>query len=145
VRPADIRHHDIPRRVATRVAEIRAEAQTGGKRLAPDAMALLAAIPWQDDLSELREALARLVAGVAREEIHVEDVLAHVRLEPSSPPSGTLRSARRQFEREYIALVLRHYRGSVGDAARALGIQRTNLYRKARQLGISVARPPHQS
>lgn len=131
--------------MARRVAEIRAEAQTGGKRLAPDAMALLAAMTWQDDLPALREALARLVAGVPREEIGVEDVLAHVRLEPAPAPSGTLRSARRQFERDYIALVLQRHRGSVGDAARALGIQRTNLYRKARQLGISVARPPHQS
>lgn len=134
----------MPRRVATRVAQIRADAQTGGKRLAPEAMALLAAIPWGDDLAELRDVLARLVAGVPREEIHLDDVLAHVRLEPA-PPSGTLRSARRQFERDYIALVLRHHRGSVGEAARALGIQRTNLYRKARQLGISVAQPPDQS
>lgn len=57
------------------------------------------------------------------------------------PPTATLRSARRQFEREYVSLVLRRYHGRVGEAARALGIQRTNLYRKARQLGISVARP----
>jgi DNA-binding NtrC family response regulator len=55
-------------------------------------------------------------------------------------PSATLRSARRQFEREYVTLVLRRYHGRVGEAARALGIQRTNLYRKARQLGICVAR-----
>jgi DNA-binding NtrC family response regulator len=53
-------------------------------------------------------------------------------------PAATLRSARRQFEREYVALVLRRHRGHVGDAARALGMQRTNLYRKARQLGISL-------
>ena len=54
-------------------------------------------------------------------------------------PAATLRSARRQFERDYVTLVLRCHHGRVGDAARALGIQRTNLYRKARQLGISVA------
>lgn len=55
-------------------------------------------------------------------------------------PTATLRSARRQFERDYVSLVLERHHGRVGDAARALGIQRTNLYRKARQLGISVAR-----
>ena len=54
-------------------------------------------------------------------------------------PAATLRAARRQFERDYVALVLRRHQGRVGDAARTLGIQRTNLYRKARQLGISVA------
>jgi DNA-binding NtrC family response regulator len=52
--------------------------------------------------------------------------------------AGTLRAARQQFERDYITLVLQHHRGRVGDAARALGIQRTNLYRKARQLGIRL-------
>jgi transcriptional regulator of acetoin/glycerol metabolism len=31
--------------------------------------------------------------------------------------------------------LLRHH-GRVGDAAKALGIQRTNLYRKVRQLNV---------
>jgi transcriptional regulator of acetoin/glycerol metabolism len=31
---------------------------------------------------------------------------------------------------------MRHH-GRVGDAARALGIQRTNLYRKVRQLNVA--------
>jgi DNA-binding NtrC family response regulator len=53
-------------------------------------------------------------------------------------PAATLRLARQQFEREYVALVLRRHHGRVGEAARALGIQRTNLYRKARQLGIPM-------
>lgn len=66
---------------------------------------------------------------------------AESRAAVGSAPVATLRSARQQFERDYIVFVLRHYDGRVGDAARALGIQRTNLYRKARQLGISLAKP----
>jgi DNA-binding NtrC family response regulator len=48
----------------------------------------------------------------------------------------TLREARRQFEREYIAAVLGSHGWSVSDAARTLGIERANLYRKVRQVGL---------
>jgi DNA-binding NtrC family response regulator len=87
------------------------------------------------------------VAGAHADQIQLEDVLAHVRFDGALSPhagAGTLRSARQQFERDYIAFVLQHHRGRVGDAARALGIQRTNLYRKARQLGIRL-RQGHNS
>jgi two-component system nitrogen regulation response regulator NtrX len=107
------------------------------------AMTLLAAMPWKGNLVELRRAVSRLGANAAGGVIQLEDVLTHVRFDVSATapaPAGTLRDARQQFEREYIALVIRHHRGHIGDAARALGIQRTNLYRKARQLGIAVAR-----
>lgn len=52
----------------------------------------------------------------------------------------TLREARRAFEREYILKVLEQHGWSVARAARALGLQRPNLYRKARQLRISLKR-----
>jgi DNA-binding NtrC family response regulator len=55
-------------------------------------------------------------------------------------PTGSLRDARRQFEREFIASVLRDHAWHMREAARALGIERANLYRKARQLGIPLRR-----
>jgi DNA-binding NtrC family response regulator len=48
----------------------------------------------------------------------------------------TLRDARARFERDCISAVLVRHRGRVGEAAKALGIQRTNLYRKVRQLKV---------
>jgi transcriptional regulator with GAF, ATPase, and Fis domain len=50
----------------------------------------------------------------------------------------SLREARRQFERSYILAVLEQNHWRVGAAARALGLQRPNLYRKARQLSIQL-------
>ena len=50
----------------------------------------------------------------------------------------TLREARAQFEREWIATTLAMHHGCVGEAAKALGIQRTNLYRKVRQLKVPL-------
>jgi len=38
--------------------------------------------------------------------------------------------------------VLQEHRWRMTDAARALGIQRANLYRKTRQLGITRLKPP---
>ena len=55
-------------------------------------------------------------------------------------PAGNLREARLRFERDYIAAVLQHHAWRMADAAQTLGIQRPNLYRKARQLGIPLAR-----
>lgn len=123
------------------VSQLCDEGGVARKTLTQPAVTLLAAMPWRGNLVELRHAVARIFRGVEHHEIQLEDVLAHVRFDDAlSPraPAGTLRSARQQFERDYVALVLRHHRGRVGDAARALGIQRTNLYRKARQLGIRL-------
>ena len=55
-------------------------------------------------------------------------------------PSGSLREARLRFERDYIASVLKHHGWHMTNAAQTLGIQRPNLYRKARQLGIPLTK-----
>jgi DNA-binding NtrC family response regulator len=49
-----------------------------------------------------------------------------------------LREARARFERQYILYRLSANRGSLGKTARDLGIERTNLYRKMKQLGIQA-------
>lgn len=142
------RAEDIPLMVEAIAAQLYDRTGIGRKTFTQAAVTLLAAMPWHGNVVELRHAVARIVGDVAGDRIQLEDVLTHIRFDAAvapHAPNGTLRSARRQFERDYIALVLRHHHGRVGDAARALGIQRTNLYRKARQLGISVARPVQQS
>ncbi|MDE3153772.1 MAG: sigma-54-dependent Fis family transcriptional regulator [Acidobacteriota bacterium] len=126
--------------IATRLAEeICQVAGVAPKAFTQTALALLGALPWPGNLRELRSLMARLVTSVDAPTIRLEDLLAHLRLEatPAHPtPPGSLREARLRFEREYIASVLQRHHWRVGDAARALGIQRPNLYRKARQLGI---------
>jgi len=42
-----------------------------------------------------------------------------------------------QFEQQYISTVLQQHRGRITQAAKALGIQRTNLYRKMRTLNVA--------
>ena len=109
------------------------------KTLTRSALTLLAALPWRGNAPELRALLERLVLLTPHGSIRLEDVLAQVRLDGSdiSAAGGTtLRDARLRFERDYIAAVVRQHHGRMGEAAAALGIQRTNLYRKLRQLSV---------
>jgi DNA-binding NtrC family response regulator len=114
------------------------------KTLTRPALTLLAALPWRGNALELRALLERLVLLTPGGLIRLEDVLAHTQLEASVSPSGldaTLRQARAKFERDYIAAVLHQHRGRIADAARVLGIQRTNLYRKMRRLNLRRQKP----
>jgi DNA-binding NtrC family response regulator len=109
------------------------------KTFSRSALTLLAALPWPGNMAELRALTERLAVIITRGVLLLEDVLANVRLEGAEAlggPSGTLREARERFERDYVVAVLQHHRGRMGDAARALGIERTNLYRKIKQLNI---------
>jgi two-component system nitrogen regulation response regulator NtrX len=108
------------------------------RRFTPAALTVLSALPWRRNTAELAGLLDRLVA-TRRGEIRQEDVLAEVQLDRApARATGSLRDARRAFEREFIAAVLRDHAWQMRDAARALGIERANLYRKARQLGIPL-------
>jgi DNA-binding NtrC family response regulator len=100
---------------------------------------LLSALPWRGNLVELKTFLTALVGTVPGRLIRLSDVLANVRLDGAPSPflyTGTLREAREHFEKDYVASVLRRHHGRMGEAAKALGIQRTNLYRKVRQLSL---------
>ncbi|MBI2223064.1 MAG: sigma-54-dependent Fis family transcriptional regulator [Acidobacteria bacterium] len=107
------------------------------------ALALISALGWDGNLAALDDLVHALAAAGIDGPVRVEDVLAEVdpgAVASVSAPRVSLREARRQFEREYIAAVLKHSGWRMGPAARVLGIQRTNLYRKARQLGITRAK-----
>jgi DNA-binding NtrC family response regulator len=142
VPPLRARREDITTLAERLMAEVCERAGVPAKTLAGPAMTLLAAMPWHGNISELRSAISQLIA-VDGPEVQLEDVLPHVRFDSSLGPAGrlgSLRSARQQFEREYVTQVLRHHGWRINDAAGTLGMLRTNLYRKARQLGIAVTR-----
>jgi DNA-binding NtrC family response regulator len=143
VPPLRQRRADIPIIVAHLTRELAEAAACAPKRFTETALVLLSALDWRENLRELRALVGRLVMSVEAAAIRLEDVLACLRLEATPAPApapGGLRAARLRFEREYIAAVLQQHDWRVGEAARALGIQRPNLYRKARQLGIPLSR-----
>jgi DNA-binding NtrC family response regulator len=111
------------------------------KTFSRSALSLLSAMTWPGNAGQLRSLCDRLAVLVGRGVVLLEDVLAHVKLEAAVPITGPrepLRDARDRFERDYIVSTLQEHRGRIGAAAEQLGIERTNLYRKMKQLKIRV-------
>jgi DNA-binding NtrC family response regulator len=140
--PLRSRREDIPALANYFLREICGSRRLPPKALSRPALTLIAALPWQGNAIELHAMLESIVAGLSGGRgIGLEDVLAHTRLDVGaavSPGGGTLRQARARFESDYIARVLAQHHGRISDAARALGIRRTNLYRKMRLLQVKV-------
>jgi DNA-binding NtrC family response regulator len=135
--PLRSRREDIPAIANYFLRTICASRKVAPKTLSRAALSLLAALPWRGNAPELREVLETVAAGSGETSISLEAVLESVRIDGGSVAFATrrtLKQAHAQFEREYLATMLEQHRGSVGDAARALGIERTNLYRKLRRL-----------
>jgi DNA-binding NtrC family response regulator len=140
--PLRRRRQDIPLLAARFLRELAGRERSTAPRFTRSSMALLSALPWPGNGRELRAVVETLVRLADKPVIELDDVLGHVRLSGSATPldpEGTLREARMRFEREWISAMLLKHKGRVGDAARALGIQRTNLYRKVRQLKVARA------
>jgi DNA-binding NtrC family response regulator len=104
------------------------------------ALALLSALPWPGNATDLRHLIDSVCPAVQRTVIQLDDLLERASLDGLATrldTGVTLRDLRARFEREYISAVLVRHHGRVGEAAKALGIQRTNLYRKVRQLNVA--------
>jgi two-component system nitrogen regulation response regulator NtrX len=114
------------------------------KKLAPRAVEFLGQLPWRGNVRELRNLMERLAVIVARDAVSHRDVMEALHM--TAPQSGEdgaplpLRVARSRFERQYILERLSANRGNLGQTAKELGIERTNLYRKMKQLGIGPAK-----
>src|SRR6185436_11667378 len=143
--PLRERREDIPALTNFFLRDICAQLRVPPKTVSRAALSLISALPWPGNAVELRMLLEAVVHGLqGGRGIGLEDLLAHVRLDGGSvgvaANGGTLKQARARFEREYIATILEQHHGRISDAAKALGIQRTNLYRKMRSLRVSQRR-----
>ena len=114
--------------------------------LSPEARKRLQAHTWPGNIRELRNLMER-VAFLAPNDIIEADDLAFI-LSPdqnrSSEPSLDLglSEATNQFQQDFIRRAVRRVRNNMSEAARLLGLHRSNLYRKMRQLGMSEAGSP---
>ena len=137
------RPDDVPA-LATRILEDWCAAHGVATRaFTQTALALLSALTWPGNVAELKAMVERAARETSHDVIQIEDVLPALNLDRAPvrfTPAGQLREARLRFERDYISAVLQHHGWRMADAAETLGIQRPNLYRKARQLGIPLTR-----
>jgi two-component system nitrogen regulation response regulator NtrX len=138
--PLRNRREDIPPLVNFFVRQICTSLGVPPKTLSRPALSLISALPWRGNAPEMRALIKNIVVGLqGGRGIGLDDVLVHVKLDAGSvvfANGGTLKEARARFERDYIVAILEQHHGRISDAARALGIQRTNLYRKMRSLRV---------
>jgi two-component system response regulator GlrR len=141
--PLRDRPEDVPALALRLLEDLGKAERTVARSFTQAALVLLSALTWPGNLAELRGVIERVVADVQSEVIQIEHLLPALQLDRAPTafvPAGNLKEARLRFERDYIAAVLQHHGWKMADAAHTLGIQRPNLYRKARQLGIALTR-----
>jgi DNA-binding NtrC family response regulator len=101
---------------------------------------------WPGNVRELRNLVQRLLVLGNASDVGLEEVEAALGSPAATaavPAPGAgfdfglpLREAREQFERAYLLHQLDLAGGSVGKLAKAVGMERTHLYRKLKDLGI---------
>jgi two-component system nitrogen regulation response regulator NtrX len=141
VPPLRARREDIPELAEHFLRLASVENGVAPKRLSPRAIDLLVQMPWQGNVRELRNLMERLVVLVSKDVVgpqEVMDVLQMTAMPAEDAGPLPLRQARARFERQYILHRLTANGGNLGSTARELGIERTNLYRKMKQLGIQA-------
>jgi DNA-binding NtrC family response regulator len=134
------RREDIPLLAVLMLKQLCHARGVAAKGFSRSVIQVLTALPWSGNATELRALVETLVDSVDRPVIQLEDLLEHARLDGGQDrvdAGATLRDARARFERDCISAVLARHHGRVPEAAKALGIQRTNLYRKIRQLNVA--------
>jgi Nif-specific regulatory protein len=86
------------------------------------------------------ERLAYLTSGNQVEAEDLAFILAPSAGAPSLIGAGlNLNDATHEFQRKYIQQSIDAARGNVSQAAKNLGVHRSNLYRKMRQLGMETS------
>src|SRR5438067_10533952 len=121
-----------------------AETGTPRRKLSSGAASKLRAYHWPGNVRELRNVVERLAILLDNETIEAEDIQLGAGVLPSSAAISaklTLKEARDEFEKQYILTRLREFAGNVSRTADALGVERSNLYRKLNAYGIRVERP----
>jgi DNA-binding NtrC family response regulator len=97
---------------------------------------------WPGNVRELRNLMERLAYLTSGDRIEAED-LAFI-LSPSAGTSASfgaglnLNDATHEFQRKHVQQAIDAARGNVSQAAKNLGVHRSNLYRKMRQLGMET-------
>ncbi len=149
VPPLRERREDVPRLARHFMEVLSAEHGRRPRTIEPDLLEALSQLPWPGNVRELRNIIERLVIMTPGDSIGLRHLPASL-LEalPAGaaaavalpPQAGTLVAAREDFERRYILGKYRECGGNMSRTAEALGVERSNLYRKMKAYGLLPAR-----
>jgi two-component system nitrogen regulation response regulator NtrX len=143
VPPLRERRGDVPSLVNHFLCEFCKEYGKREKVMSADAMKALTEYHWPGNVRELKNLIERLIIMVPSDRIELFDVESS--LGPSvsisagieAPPGEeALREAVDQFEKAFILERLRENNWNISRTAEKLGIERSNLHRKLKALGI---------
>ncbi|HEX4276177.1 MAG TPA: sigma-54 dependent transcriptional regulator [Bryobacteraceae bacterium] len=141
VPPLRERKEDIPVLAAYFLEEFARAYGRKPKELTPQALETLEAHHWPGNVRELRNLIERIVILNPQSRIDARHIPLHLAkksaTERSADRYGSLQDVREAAEREYILKKLEESSGNVSRAAEMLGLERSNLYRKMRTLGIA--------
>jgi two-component system nitrogen regulation response regulator NtrX len=111
------------------------------KELTPEAYQVLAEYHWPGNVRELKNLIERIV--ILNPQVRVDarhiPLTARRTMERAPERFGSLQEVREAAEREYILKKLEEMHGNVSRTAELLGLERSNLYRKMKTLGIGQA------
>jgi two-component system, NtrC family, nitrogen regulation response regulator NtrX len=107
------------------------------KLLDPSVFPLLESYPWLGNARELRNAIERMAILTPGERLTRDAVPVEIRVQRDSGPRSSIQEARESAERDHILRALEETNWNVSGAARALGMERTNLHKRIRALGLS--------
>jgi Nif-specific regulatory protein len=140
--PLRERGDDVLRLADHFLREFSRRAGRRGLKITASARKRLESHTWPGNVRELRNLMERLAYLTPGDRIEAED-LAFI-LSPATANSAaidagmTLNDATHQFQEKYIKQSIERARGNVSQAAKNLGVHRSNLYRKMRQLGMEA-------
>jgi DNA-binding NtrC family response regulator len=112
----------------------------------PDAVRALEKYSWPGNVRELRNMVERLLlladqavdADLVRMALPGGEVEAAAGVVPVAIAAGTLAERTDTFEREQILAELKKHSQRMTETAKALGLERSHLYKKCQALGIDL-------
>jgi len=146
--PLRERGEDFADLVAHFARQVAAQNGWRAKEFSPEAIAALRRYTWPGNVRELRNVVERLVLLAEEEEVSGEEVQLALPASHGAAgategagnagSNGTLAARTEVFEREVLLAELRRHNFHMTNVARALGLERSHLYKKCQQLGIDL-------
>jgi DNA-binding NtrC family response regulator len=139
------RPEDIPALAAHFASQIVKQNNWKDITFSPEALQALQAHSWPGNIRELRNVVERLLLFAEDDVITPATVQAALpmQLGPEagavfSSTSGTLAERVDQLERQIILEEIKRHNQNITNTAKALGLERSHLYKKCQQLGIEL-------
>jgi two-component system nitrogen regulation response regulator NtrX len=140
------RLEDLPELVESFRERFAEESGRAAPVFAPAALSALREWTWPGNVRELRNVVERLGIMADSDSVGAEDVRAVLREARTQGPAAEgraddealpLRDLLERTERRAIERALERAGGTISEAAKALGMDRANLHRKMRRLGLA--------